>query len=171
MNNGYVRQQVPEKLISRENDQPVKLFQERDTGRYYIPVIPAYQNDYAGFSAFIQTLAYQFIARQKNTFPEAYGAILESPRDNDDPVPFEKNRQALRGYPDTIPQHQGEKQSPGQTQFPYSLAFPGTLGPDFHHGELKLAVIGEVIESLHHIFPGIGHPQFAGHERDKRALE
>ena len=28
MNNGYVRQRVPEKLISRENDQTVILFQE-----------------------------------------------------------------------------------------------------------------------------------------------
>ena len=28
MNNGYVRQQVPEKLISRENDQTVILFQK-----------------------------------------------------------------------------------------------------------------------------------------------
>ena len=79
MNNGYVRQQVPEKLISRENYQTVILFQKSVPGRYYIPVIPAYQNDYAGFSAFIQTLAYQFIARQKNTFPKAYGAILKSP--------------------------------------------------------------------------------------------
>ena len=79
MNNGYVRRQVPEKLISRENDQTVILFQESVPGRYYIPVIPAYQNDYAGFSAFIQTLAYQFIARQKNSLTEAYGTILESP--------------------------------------------------------------------------------------------
>ena len=47
MNNGYVRRQVPEKLISRENDQTVILFQESVPGRYYIPVIPAYQNDYA----------------------------------------------------------------------------------------------------------------------------
>lgn len=79
MNNGYLRQRVPKRLISRENDQTVILFQESVPGRYYIPVIPAYQNDYAGFSAFIQTLAYQFIARQKNSFTEAYGTILESP--------------------------------------------------------------------------------------------
>ena len=79
MNNGYLRQRVPKRLISRENDQTVILFQESVPGRYYIPVIPAYQNDYAGFSAFIKTLAYQFIAWQKNSLTEAYGTILESP--------------------------------------------------------------------------------------------